>query len=271
MAEGTGSEEKLWQSFFDQHQSLVSLLDTHASLLAEMRKHCADSAAVKLVETRLVTTENLIATFRESTESLREVSKQQEAVPKKADNFNPTMPYPVPAPQPHIPTEPIVDPSGLFTVDTNPTPLDQLFQNKSNPTSANKAKKQGKKRKASDSGHGPTAGDGGSENTPESKKLRSSAGQEHQEAAGEDDSFVRGVEERARAKEERRKARADKKRKRQSDGSTNSSSKGPKNKKQKQRHMEKLAANGDGPAPGGKRANETQNSHPSKKRKKTKR
>lgn len=57
--------------FFDQHQTLVSLLDIHASLLVEMRKHCADSSqTLDLIQTRLLTTENIIATLKESTESL---------------------------------------------------------------------------------------------------------------------------------------------------------------------------------------------------------
>jgi hypothetical protein len=94
-----------------------------------------------------------------------------------------------------------------------------------------------------------------------------------------DDSFVRGVQARIKAKEDRRKARLNKKRKRQSDNSTSASgSKGPKNKKQKQKHEAKSSSfiPLDAKPGGGKRSNAepsmngTQNGPPNKKRKKTK-
>ncbi|EXJ84819.1 hypothetical protein A1O3_05492 [Capronia epimyces CBS 606.96] len=228
-------DEQIWEQFLAQHQSLVSSLDTHASLLAQMRKHCIDGGpVVGLIETRLITTENMIATFKESTDSLREVVRQEEAPPKATSYSIPI----VAAPEPHVSNPPVIDPSGLFTVDTNPTPLEHLFRDKT--TNGDESKKHAK-RKASDLENHAQVRNSGSGHAPQSKKARSNH-QQSEEAVGEDDSFIRGVEARSRAKEERRKARTEKKRKRQSDGSTNSVNKGPKNKKQKQKHTPKLPA-----------------------------
>lgn len=270
----------------------MSSLDTHASLLAEMRKHCADgSPAGGLIETRLVTTENLIATFRESTEALvgtfpfppplrlsttgliqrrqREVVRQEELIPDVASHPIPS----VPAPKPHVPTEPIVDPSGLFTVDTNPTPVDHLLRHQA--AAGDKSKKHAK-RKAGDVEARAQGAKAGSGNVIQPKKAKPNH-QQPEETVGEDDSFVRGVEARSQAKEDRRKARTEKKRKRQSDGSTNSVTKAPKSKKQKQKHAQKPTGSTEVQATKGKkRAKEepadtgTQDGQPAKRRKKSK-
>ncbi|EXJ94447.1 hypothetical protein A1O1_02843 [Capronia coronata CBS 617.96] len=182
----------------------------------------------------------------------------------------------VPGPKPHVPTPPVVDPSGLFTVDPNPTPVDHLFRNQG--AVGDKSKKTAK-RKASDLEPQVQSRNGGFGNTQQVKKARLDYAKE-EAPVEEDDSFVRGVEARSRAKEERKKTKMEKKRKRQSDGSTNSVSKGPKNKKQKQKHAQKLpgaTTPADTQANMGKKrskedstSNGAQNGQPAKKRKKSK-
>lgn len=125
--------------FQDQHKSLVSLLDNHASLLVEMRSFCLDSGpAQDLVQIRLNTTETLIATFKQSIELLTEAAKREEPL-------TPDEPTQIPIPERNSPIVPIpivgsqkkpvpakleADPSGLFTIDTNPTPIEQLYKEK---------------------------------------------------------------------------------------------------------------------------------------------
>ncbi|KIW97912.1 uncharacterized protein Z519_01496 [Cladophialophora bantiana CBS 173.52] len=233
--------DKTWEAFLHQHNSLLILLDSHASLLAEMRKFCVDSSAtLDLVQTRLLTTESLIATFKLSTESLAEITKREEQNIKEdaraPEAQLPTVPMPATTAKSnaHLATEPLLDPSGLFTVDTNPTPIDQLYKEK--PVTAVKAKDR-PKRKAS--GQQPDSGIV-SQNEPLPKRSKKGHEQEGLAPKEEDDSFLKRVEARSRAKEERKKARLDKKRKRQSGDSTGSA-KGPKKKKQKERHEPKLA------------------------------
>jgi hypothetical protein len=154
-------------------------------------------------------------------------------------------------------SDPFIDPSGLFTVDTNPTPVDQLVGGNNF------------KRKSVDhESHGEDV----DRNDSRRKRARPSVQNNDTEA---DDSFVRGVEARVRAKEERKKAKSEKKRKRQSDASISAGSKGPKNKKQKQRHESKTSASKPleiRPNQNSKRSNMDgrQNGQPNKKRKKAK-
>lgn len=261
----------------------MTLLDTHASLLVEMRKYCADSdSALGLVKTRLVTTENLIATFKQSTESLvcssippqphlklnwiwqRDVTNREEVISKAA-----SLPIPVgPSPKPHVPAEPALDPSGLFSVDANPTPVERLAQKK---PSIEAQMSQNQKRKYSEPEPQSNDANVASGSEPKRRKASPSDGRPVP-APEEEDSFVRRVEARTRAKEERRRTKMEKKRKRQSDSSINSRSKGPKNKKQKQKHGPKLV---ERQTPNGKRSNAEPNSNgipngqPTKKRKKS--
>ncbi|KIY01661.1 uncharacterized protein Z520_01798 [Fonsecaea multimorphosa CBS 102226] len=237
----TEISDETWKAFLDQHNSLLTLLDSHASLLAEMRKFCLDnSQTLGLLQDRLNATENLIATFKLSAESLTDITKREEQVPKEdakvpePEILNVPIPVAVPKPKPQLPAEPILDPSGFFAVDTNPTPIEQLYKQK--PTVAVKAK-DGPKRKASGEQLDPNSV---SENEPVRKKPKQSHKREAPVIQEEDDSFVKRVEARSRAKEERKKARLDKKRKRQSGDSTGSV-KAPENKKQKKKDDAKVA------------------------------
>ncbi|KIW82006.1 hypothetical protein Z517_05032 [Fonsecaea pedrosoi CBS 271.37] len=226
--------EKTWQKFFYQHNSLLALLDAHASLLAEMRKFCLDnSATMNLVQERLNTTESLIATFKLSTESLTEVTKREEQVTEDAKVPEPEiLDIPIPTStagqKAPTPAEPLLDPSGFFAVDTNPTPIEQLYKEK--PIVAVKAR-NGPKRKVSGEQIQPAT-------TSENERMRKRPkhGEDQRDnpvQEEEDDSFLKRVEARSRAKEERKKAKTDKKRKRQSGDSTGSI-KGPRTKKRKE-------------------------------------
>ncbi|KIW34241.1 uncharacterized protein PV07_01034 [Cladophialophora immunda] len=240
--------DKTWEAFLDQHNSLLTLLDSHASLLAEMRKFCLDnSATMSLVQERLNTTESLIATFKLSTESLTDITKREEQVTKEnakgpePETFNVPIPVTASKPKSNLAAEPLLDPSGFFAVDTNPTPIEQLYKK---PIIAVKAK-DGPKRKASGEQPPPNL-------VSDSERMRKKPKQGHEREETvpqeEDDSFLKKVEARSRAKEERKKARSDKKRKRQSGDSTGSA-KGPKNKKQKQKQEPKLATAAPSAAP----------------------
>ncbi|KIX00075.1 uncharacterized protein Z518_05132 [Rhinocladiella mackenziei CBS 650.93] len=265
--------ESLWQKFFDQHKSIVSLLDTHASLLAEMCQSCADiSPAQELVQARLAHTESLIATFKESTESVREATKREEIIFEATSS----PPHNVPPPRPHVPATPALDPSGLFTVDTNPTPIEQLFRD--NSKSGDKSKNQSK-RKGDEPQVQLSYVNGASHDSPKKKKKKlKPSDQGPEQDSGADDSFLRGVEARLQAKEERKKAKQDKKRKRQSDSSISNGVKGPKNKKRKQRHDNKASSktleirqNQSSKRPNAESTGTgTQNDQPSKKQKKNK-
>lgn len=172
--------------------------------------------------------------------------------------------------QPESASEPTLDASGLFSVDTNPTPVEQLFQSHK----AEQPSSRGSKRKISDL-EAPFEAIGLSDQQHTPKKSRSH-GQTIPEA---DDSFERGVEAKLRAKAERKKARENKKRKRASDASsTRVNVKGPKNKKQKQLHDMKVehgVQTNQGPKrqnSESKRPNSGTNNggkHPNKKRKKS--
>jgi len=244
----SGTSEQAWDNFLDQHQSIVSLLNTHASLLVGLRKHSdASSHTLDLIQTRLYDIEAFVATLQQSNELLREKTNPHGvgSVPG------------LPLPTPNVPSEPFIDPSGLFTVDTNPTPLDQLVRLNNS------------KRKSLDH---ESRGDNIDGDEARRKRARPSDQNKDSEA---DDSFERGVEARVRAREDRMKAKHKKKRKRPSDASISAGSKGPKDKKQKQRHESKTSASKPlavRPIQSSKRPNTDgrQNGQPNKKRKKTK-
>ncbi|OAP65762.1 hypothetical protein AYL99_01734 [Fonsecaea erecta] len=267
--------DKTWKAFLEQHNSLVTLLDSHASLLAEMRKFCLEnSATLGLVQDRLKNTESLIATFKLSAESLTDITNREEQVVKEdveapePETFNVPIPTAVPKPKSHLSTEPLLDPSGFFAVDTNPTPIEQLYKEK--PAVAIRA--NGPKRKASGEQTQPNIV---SENEHMRKKPRQGHKREEPTPQEEDDSFLKRVEARSRAKEERKKAKSDKKRKRQS-GDSMGSVKAPQNKKQKKKQDPKVATAmpfaappGDLPMQNGKRPhsepNESTNGRASKR------
>jgi hypothetical protein len=154
---------------------------------------------------------------------------------------------------PNIPAEPAVDPSGLFSVDPNPSDINHLLQEKGTP-----------KRKLA--GFDPQSG----EHSP--RKRPRPSDQDEQQASEPDDSFVRGVEARVRAKEDRRKARSDKKRKRRSNDPIDDGGNGPRHKKQKQGSNKPLERHGRNSkrSKGESSSNEPQNERPNKKRKKSK-
>ncbi|KAK5274953.1 hypothetical protein LTR99_004339 [Exophiala xenobiotica] len=215
----TDASENIWQNFFQQQGSIVSLLDSHASLLVQLREHCAGStAALEAIQARLLSTETLIAGFKSSAESLRSITNQED--------FKPTDSSSLPRPKPSISTERTTDPSGLFTFDTNPSIVSDMLKANTTP-----------KRKMNSQGHDA---DGTTENQGEPKRPRLN-GHDEQEASEEDDSFVRGVEARVQAKANRKKERFDKKRKRQSDSSMTSANNGQQNKRAK--HEGKSPAN----------------------------
>lgn len=169
----------------------------------------------------------------------------------------------------------MVDPSGLFSVDPNPTPVDQLIQEttvKGKSTS---------KRKFNGEELQPNNDTGLSEGESRQKRAKrnTEAAAPAQPDEDEDDSFIRRVEAKGRMKEQRKRARSEKKRKRQSNSSINGGSTGPKNKKQKQAHGVKQASKSSLDVQqnqNGKRSivqqngGRTQNGRPNKKRKKSK-
>ncbi|KAI1615122.1 hypothetical protein EDD37DRAFT_649878 [Exophiala viscosa] len=211
----TDDSEIVWAKFFGQHDSIVSLLDSHASLLVEMCKHCADGTAARdMIQSRLLHTETLIATFKSSTESLREVTNREEVILKTSDGPSSKVTESLP----QSPAEPTVDPSGLFSVDPNPSDINHLLQKNATP-----------KRKTGGSGSEFVGVNGGEQEGPPHKRPRSNDPPQPEN----DDSFLRGVEARVRAKEDRKKARSDKKRKRQSNDAMEDGGNGSRHKKQK--------------------------------------
>ncbi|KAK5046050.1 hypothetical protein LTR84_008507 [Exophiala bonariae] len=261
-----------WQDILDQHVSIVTLLEAHASLLVDsMSQHVTgESSAQKLLETRLEKTEGLILFFRESASALGEISnatangQSQSSAPITEP---PTNLHPSTAP------EPTVDASGLFSVDTNPTPFEHLYQ----PKNDEQPSRSGLKRKIADL-EAPFEAIGLSDQQHTPKKQRSHV-QPNRVVQDADDFFDRGVEAKLKAKAERKKARENKKRKRGSDTSSSRVTvKGPKNKKQKQIHDMKIEYGvqmSQGPKrqnSDGKKSNaETSNGgkQPNKKRKKS--
>ncbi|KIW64029.1 hypothetical protein PV04_08990 [Phialophora macrospora] len=244
-----------WETFLNQHASIVSLLDTHASLLVEMRKLCDDNSATRaLILGRLNITEKSIATFKESAESLQEVTKREEQVVRE-DAKAPATEVPIvpirltKKPKSQKPVKAVADPSGLFTIDPNPTPIEQLYKekiSKTKPTDPSKANENTKRRVEAD--HPPRAEpETGEEPTRKKPKkhherkapLRPTDEDRPvdnvQQPDGDDDDFVKAVEARTKAKEEKKKAKANKKRKRQSEDSTEGAS-GTKKKKLKGKH-----------------------------------
>ncbi|KIW21081.1 hypothetical protein PV08_01660 [Exophiala spinifera] len=201
----TASKE-VWQEFFVQHDSLVSLLDSHAAVLVELRhRYAGSSEAVEALTTRLLSTETLLAGFKSSTEALRSITDQDDFESTDAASGRHA---PLPT------ATPMVDSSGLFSFDANPSIVSDLLKGNTTP-----------KRKLQ--------ADGDTDLEHERKKPKPN-GQFQQESSEEEDSFVRGVEARVQAKANRKKDRTEKKRKRQSDGSTSGGKKSHQNKRQKQ-------------------------------------
>lgn len=171
-----------------------------------------------------------------------------------------------------------MDPSGLFSVDTNPTPVADLYH----PTKhVNGSSRKQTKRKIEESDITEVASDELSGNEHSRKKYRD---KDHIHIPEVDESFEKGVEARLRAKEERKAAKENKKRKRHSDSSSVPSAKPNQNKKQKHTHNGAVAirpndASSTKPGDrshlgkrnsGGRATNSTaQNNQPSKRRKKS--
>ncbi|OCT44740.1 hypothetical protein CLCR_06122 [Cladophialophora carrionii] len=244
--------DKTWETFLDQHNSIVALLDTHASLLVEMRKLCGDKSATRsLILGRLNITEKSIATFKQSTESLQEVTKREEQVimedSKAPETEAPTIPIrPTKKPKSQKSVNAVPDPSGFFTIDPNPTPIEQLYKEKSGK---DKTKENPKRKIEADR---PLRAEQGTAEEPERKRPKKNHErnvktpptaedeqvEDMQEADGDDDDFVKAVEARAKAREEKKMAKANKKRKRQSEESTEGANI-TKNKKRKENHETK--------------------------------
>lgn len=133
---------------------------------------------------------------------------------------------------------PVLDPSGLFTIDSNPTPPDQLFGAKHTGIYDNNPTVNGK-RKA------PTA----DEHFPESDFVHLNELPIHKRPRGdtrtgdEDDSFLREVEAQHKAKEEKRQNKTNKKRKRDSGDSFSGQPNGISQKAIGKRERKKLRKN----------------------------
>lgn len=159
------------------------------------------------------------------------------ASPAPRETLNPTEEHPTHDPNAedskeatsttHVPPEPTIDPSGLFSVDTNPTPVEELIR--SRPIRAGRNNDRSQKRKLGQT-DGVALEEYSSESEHSHKKHR---GKDPIQIPEADDSFEKGVEARLKAKQERKAAKSNKKRKRQSDSSNGGSSKGPQNKKPK--------------------------------------
>jgi hypothetical protein len=248
----------------------VTLLDEHASLLAGMGKACENNGELHdLVYARLNTTESLLATFKQSTESLQEVTKREEPV-RNGDSATPQetaqeVPIRViKVPKSQKAKKPEMDPSGLFSIDTNPTPVDQLYKenSRSRMQSGTMPAKLPPKRKAEEAlprmvlttnknstpkkaktvhveaEQSPSAG-------PPPPTVEDDGGDEEQPPADkgddEDDDFVKRVEARTRARDLKKKQKENKKRKRESAASSESL-KPPQTKKTKDRHETSAAS-----------------------------
>jgi hypothetical protein len=218
-----------WPQFLEQHNSLVKSLDDHASLLVEMQNFCAENSNVQnAVQKRLNVTENLIATFKQSSELLAEATlREGQVLPEepKASNQNPEREILTPKSKKQKITEKSTDPSGLFMVDPTPTPLNKLMKEK--PTVAVRAN-EGQKRRVRDDEEleapvteqeksdrkikRPRKKRSNDESLPQSKSEP--VGEPAAEADDAEEDFAKAVEARVRAKEERRKAKAERKRKR---------------------------------------------------------
>jgi colicin import membrane protein len=223
-----------------------------------MRKLCDENSATRaLILGRLNITEQSIATFKQSTESLQEVTKREEQVigedSKAPGTEIPTVPIrPTKKPKSQKPVKAVPDPSGFFTIDPNPTPIEQLYKEKigkTKPTASFKAKESPKRRIEADHPPRPEAGSAEEPTRKKTKKnherkapprptVEDEQANGVQEPGGDDDDFVKAVEARTKAKEEKKKAKANKKRKRQSEDSTEGAG-GTKKKKLKGKHEAK--------------------------------
>lgn len=145
--------------------------------------------------------------------------------PQSSDSSSHTTQTPLPASS----SEPTVDASGLFSVDTNPTPLERLYQPR---TTTKEALGQNTKRKSSDLDI-PLATLDFTDHQHNYKRVRSQE-QSDITVPEVDDSFEREVEAKLKLKEERKRAQDNKKRKRDSDTSaTPANGKGPRTKRQR--------------------------------------
>jgi hypothetical protein len=220
--------------FLAQHNSLVKLLDSHATLLAEMHVSCAKNSTVQnAVQKRLSNTEVLIFTFNKSAELLADASKHEEQVlPEESKVSEQISEREILKPRSKMQkiTEKSTDPSGLFMVDPTPTPLDKLMKEK--PTVPIRAN-EGQKRKARDDdrSEAPAIDQEKSERKIKKPKKKhskhspvaestSDPGQEHGQGADDaEEEFAKAVEARIQAKEGKRKAKAERKRKRSTNDS----------------------------------------------------
>jgi len=181
----------------------------------------------------------------------REVTNREEVILRTSNDPSSK----VPDSHPQTAAEPTVDPSGLFSVDPNPSDINHLLQKNSTP-----------KRKMDSFGPETIGANGGGQDGPPHKKPRSS---DHAEPEN-DDSFLRGVEARVRAKEDRKKARSDKKRKRQSNDATDDGGNGSGHKKQKSGAHKPLEMRHGRNNKRSKGESGNSNERPTKKRKKSK-
>ena len=213
-----------------------------------MRKLCKEGTKThEAVHVRLMTTENLLGRLKDSTERLQFITGREEDVIKDAREAAepeisavPVRPFKIPTSQ--IPTKSAPDPSGLFTLDPNPTPIEQLYKERPTPmvTTPGKWKRTFEDQKSQ--------AEAAAENEPDRKRPKrdgkhSGVAQPRVEKENgvkdgddEDESFTKAVEARAKAKEEKRLSRKDKKRKREESGESAETPKSPKGKKRKEKH-----------------------------------
>jgi hypothetical protein len=236
-----------------------------------------------LVHTRLNTTEVLIATFKQSTETLQEITKrdgefgtEEQKAPEPEVRHVPVRPIKVPKSQ--KPTTLVPDPSGFFTVDLNPTPIEELYKEKPkkeklNTEQPNIATKAVRKQKRNVEPH-QSRGETTTEHEPQRKKVKNIhekavpprptvEDEEEIEEDDKDDSFAKSVAARTKAKEEKRKAKANKKRKREESGEPTEAVKSPKDKKHKEKHSSRVdelakTAPSEAPTPANERQGQKQ-------------
>ncbi|KEF54221.1 uncharacterized protein A1O9_10017, partial [Exophiala aquamarina CBS 119918] len=223
----------------EQHKSVITVLETHASLLLDsMGQNIAiEVETLRLLQYRLQKTEDLISFFKESSAALYLAEFNKDAFTNRTVNGMPqpqspaSSPNTAQSPRPARAAEPTVDASGLFSVDTNPTPLERLYQSR---TTGREALGQESKRKASDLDI-PLETLDFLDHQHNNKRTRN-RGDDDIDIPEVDDSFEREVEARLKSKEERKRSQDNKKRKRESDTSpttTPANVKGAKTKRQR--------------------------------------
>ncbi|KIV93637.1 hypothetical protein PV10_04835 [Exophiala mesophila] len=290
----TEISESSWNEIVSSFDTTLEKLEAHRTLLQSLvpSQISRNDLAVEQIQKQLEHTLQIIVIFKQSIPTNSKPATRPVASPAPPKSPEPTEEHQAEISRgeddkettstPHIPAEPTIDPSGLFSVDTNPTPIEELIRAK--PVHAGKQHNdRGHKRKISQTEGAALEEYNSSEHTP--KKNR---GKDSTHIPEADDSFEKGVAARLKAKQDRKIAKSNKKRKRQSDSSSgpgSSSNKATQNKKMKKANG-KPKANPSGtesktnlglrPAPkkrnsgGGAVNGDSHNQRASKRRKKSK-